>query len=72
MYLGLIVLHNDNVTPAMLRNLKQVRSAWGRVNKFLAHKGVPVPVAGKCYQVVIAGVILYKSESWLSPPQGLP
>ena len=70
-YLGRILSMDDNDVPAMRRQLKRARSAWGRIQKVLAKDDVPGPVAGMFYQAVVAAVLLYGSESWVLPPSAL-
>ena len=64
-YLGRVLSYDDSDTPAIRHNLKRARAAWGRLSAILAKEEVPPPVAGMFYQVVVAAVLLYGSESWV-------
>ena len=66
-YLGRVLSFDDNDTSAISRNIKRVRQVWGRISKVIAKDSVPVPVAGMFYQAVIAAVLLYGSETWVTP-----
>ena len=63
-YLGRMLSYDDSDTPAIWRNLKKARAAWGRLSTIIAKEEVPAPVAGMFYQAVIAAVLLYGSKSW--------
>ena len=64
-YLGRVLLYDDCDTPAIRRNLKRARAAWGRISVIIAKECVPPPVAGMFYQAVVAAVLLYGSETWV-------
>ena len=64
-YLGRVLSYDDSDTPAIRRNLKRARVAWGRLSTVIAKESVPPPVAGMFYQAVVAAVLLYGSESWV-------
>ena len=64
-YLGRLLPYDDSRTPAIRHNLKRARAAWGRLSAIIAKEEVPAPVAGMFYQVVVAAVLLYGSESWV-------
>ena len=64
-YLGRVLSYDDSDTPAIRRNLKRARAAWGRLSTVIAKESVPPPVAGMFYQAVVAAVLLYGSESWV-------
>ena len=64
-YLGRVLSYDDCDTPAIRRNLKRARAAWGRISVIIAKEGVPAPVAGMFYQAVVAVVLLYGSETWV-------
>ena len=70
-YLGRIVLYDDNDTPAIRRNIKKAGRQWGQFRKVLERESVPPRVAGMFYQVVVASVLLYGSESWVVSPSAL-
>ena len=70
-YLGRPLSNADNGVPAMSRNLKKVWGIWIGFSKVLQTEEIPPPVAGAFYQAVIAGVLLYGSESWCLPPSAL-
>ena len=64
-YLGRVLSYDDCDTPAIRRNLKRARAAWGRISTVIAKECVPPPVAGMFYQAVVAAVLLYGSETWV-------
>ena len=66
-YLGYVLSFGDNDTPAFHRNIKQARQVW----EVIAKDSVPAPVAGMFYQTVVAAVLLYGSETWVTPPHKL-
>ena len=70
-YLGRVLSFDDNDTPAIRRNIKRARQVWGRISKVIAKDSVPAPVAGMFYQAVVAAVLLYGSETWVTPPHEL-
>ena len=41
------------------------------MSRVLDKELVPGPVAGMCYQAVVASQLLYGSETWVLPPSGL-
>ena len=61
-YLGRVLSYDDSDTPAIRRNLKRARQVWGRIS---------TPIAGMFYQAVVAAVLLYGSETWVTPPHDL-
>ena len=63
-YLGRMLSYDDSDTPAVRRNLKKARAAWGATSTIIAKEEVPAPVAGMFYQAVVAAVLLYGSKSW--------
>ena len=67
-YLGRVLSYDDSDTPAIRRNLKRVRQVWGRISTVIAKDAVPAPIAGMFYQAVVAAVLLYGSETWVTPP----
>ena len=67
-YLGRVLSFDDNDTPAISRNTKWARQVWGRISKVIAKDSVPAPVAGMFYQAIVAAVLLYGSETWVTPP----
>ena len=45
-YLGQVLAHKTNTSPAMWRNTKKVWGTWGQVPTILTCQGIPTPVAG--------------------------
>ena len=70
-YLGRLLSFDDNDTPAIRRQLKRARGQWARISKVIGKEEVPGPVAGMFYQAVVAAVLLYGSESWVTSPAAL-
>ena len=70
-YLGRVLSYDDSDTPAIRRNLKRARQVWGRISTVIAKDAVPAPIAGMFYQAVVAAVLLYGSETWVTPPHDL-
>ena len=70
-YLGRVLSFDDNDTPAIRRNIKRARQVWGCISKAIAKDSVPAPVAGMFYFAVVAVVLLYGSETWVTPPHKL-
>ena len=64
-YLGRIVSHDNNDTPAIRCNIKKARRQWGQFRTVLERKSVPSRVAGMFYQAVVASFLLSGSESWV-------
>ena len=62
-YLGRIIAHDDCNTPAIQRNLKRACQVWRRIFKIIAKEEVAAKVAGIFYQVAVATVLLYGSET---------
>ena len=58
-YLGRIMSHDDNDTPAMRRNLKRARRVWGQFWRALEKEEVPPRIAGMFYQAVVAFILIY-------------
>ena len=63
--------YDDSDTPAIRRNLERAREVWGRISTVIAKDSVPAPITGMFYQVFVAAVLLYGSETWVIPPHDL-
>ena len=70
-YMGRVLSYNDSDTPAIRRNLKRERQVWGRISTVIAKDSVPTPIANMFYQAVVAVVLLYGSETWVTSPHEL-
>ena len=53
--------------PAARHQLTCACGVWGRLRNVIAKESVPAPLARMFYQAVVAGVLLYGSESWVLP-----
>jgi hypothetical protein len=64
-YLGQILERNDNYWPAISRNLKRARIAWGRIGKIQTKERADVKSMASIYKAIIQAVLLYGAESWV-------
>jgi hypothetical protein len=56
---------NDSDWPAINRNIKRARIAWGRVGKILSTEKASMKVMASVYRaIVVQAVLLYGAESW--------
>jgi hypothetical protein len=64
-YLGRMVEKGDDDWPAVNRNLKRARMAWGRLSRILSKEGTCSKSMASVYKAVVQAVLLYGSESWV-------
>ena len=44
---------------------------WSRISTVIAKDSVPAPIVGMFSQAVVVAVLLYGSETWVTPPHDL-
>jgi hypothetical protein len=64
-YLGMVLEKSDNDWPAINRNIKWARMAWGQSGKILAIKRANRMAMASIYKavVLVLPVLLYREES---------
>ena len=67
-YLCWVWTHDDSNILATQRNINKVQGTCSWVSKILTCQEVPEPVYNMFYQVVVAVVFLFWSESWVLSP----
>jgi hypothetical protein len=64
-YLGWVLERSDNDWPAINRNVKRARMAWGQLSKMLTVEIADTKAMATIYEAVVQAVLLYGAESWV-------
>jgi hypothetical protein len=70
-YLGRPLSANSNDIPAAHYNLRKATKTWGHINTLLKREGANKTTMANFYKAIIQSTLLYASETWNIPQQGI-